>query len=98
MPALDEEQHGVLGLIVEYFDPQPQLIRQYVLKVRGSVRYVLGGVAKPFHHPMKYFLKHQEVEMVDRKSRRLFLKRTTCPGHVGPNDLFVGNKVNLFGR
>jgi hypothetical protein len=36
--------------------------------------------------------------MVDRKSRKLFLRKTACPPHVTVTDLFVGNRINLFGR
>lgn len=47
---------------------------------------------------LQFFTKFHEVEMVDRKSRRLFLKKTACPPHVTTKDLFVGNRINLFGR
>lgn len=33
-PEADDARE-VLGLIVEWYDPQPQLIRQYALKVGG---------------------------------------------------------------
>jgi len=69
--------HDVLGVIVEWFDPNPQLVYQYILK---------------------YFTKTHEVELVERKRGRLFLKRTGCPSHVGVKELFIGSKFSLFGR
>ena len=69
--------HDVLGVIVEWFDPNPQYVYQYILK---------------------YFIKTHEVELVERKKGRLFLKRTGCPAHVSTKELYIGSKFSLFGR
>lgn len=47
---------------------------------------------------LKYFVDMQSVEMVDVKSKKLFLKKTKIPPEVSESDFFVGSKVNLFNR
>ena len=47
---------------------------------------------------LKYFVEFQAVEMVDVKSKKLFLKKTKVPPEVTEADFFVGSKVNLFNR
>lgn len=43
-----EEPHEVLGLIVEWFDPQPQLVKQFILKVSLTVTIeTLADVSSP---------------------------------------------------
>ncbi|CAM9377552.1 unnamed protein product [Discosporangium mesarthrocarpum] len=47
---------------------------------------------------LKYFPGTNEAEMVELKSRRLFLKRSPCPDHLSSRDFHVGAKVILYGR
>eukprot|EP01041_Mallomonas_annulata_P006073 gene6073-12256_t len=63
--------------MVEWFDPQPQLKRKYLLK---------------------YFVEPHQVEMVDLKSKKLFLKKSNCPPEITVSDFFLGNKINLLAR
>ncbi|CAM9585251.1 unnamed protein product, partial [Phaeothamnion confervicola] len=63
--------------LTEWYDPLPQLVKQYVL------RYWPGA---------------NEVEMMDVKSRRLFLKRSPCPDGTSARDFRLGDRVLLYGR
>eukprot|EP00904_Undaria_pinnatifida_P007731 jgi/Undpi1/4088/HiC_scaffold_16.g07455.m1 len=67
----------VLSFLAEWFDPLPQLTKQYLLK---------------------YFVDTNEAEMVELKTRRLFLKRSPCPSHLTVRDFAIGSKVILYGR
>ena len=66
-----------LGFVVEWFDPNAQINRLYLLK---------------------YFTHNNTVEMVEKKSRRLYLKRTKAGPEFAPEGLFVGGVVQLLGR
>ncbi|KAG7228702.1 hypothetical protein INR49_008480 [Caranx melampygus] len=44
-----------------------------------------------------YYPKDSSVEMFDVKNQRIFLRRTKCED-VHQEDLFVGNRVNVFSR
>uniref|UniRef100_A0A671UZH2 Nucleoside diphosphate kinase homolog 7 n=1 Tax=Sparus aurata TaxID=8175 RepID=A0A671UZH2_SPAAU len=44
-----------------------------------------------------YYPKDGSVEMFDVKNQRIFLRRTKYD-HLHPEDLFVGNRVNVFSR
>lgn len=96
----EDDYHDVYGVIVEWYDPQAQLLRQYVLKVRfnPSFPYLIVFLSPYSNPPSQFFNKSHEVEMVDNKSRKLFLRRTACPEHVTLKDLYVGNRINIFGR
>ncbi len=74
MLAFDE---APLSVIVSWFDPLPQLTREFLLK------YCVGT---------------NEVEMVDLKTRKLFLRRTPCPRTISLKDLYVSNILLLHGR
>ena len=62
----------VLSFLAEWFDPLPQLTKQYLLK---------------------YFCETNEAEMVELKTKRLFLKRSPCPAHFTTKDFALGSKV-----
>ncbi|CAM9599022.1 unnamed protein product [Chrysoparadoxa australica] len=47
---------------------------------------------------LKYYPETNEAEMVDLKSRRLFLKRSSCPDTLSSSDFYIGAKVLLYGR
>ncbi|CAM9573458.1 unnamed protein product, partial [Sphacelaria rigidula] len=42
---------------------------------------------------LKYFVSTNEAEMVELKTRRLFLKRSPCPPHFSPQEFALGSKV-----
>ena len=42
---------------------------------------------------LKYFVQQHQVEMVDLKSKKIFLKRSPCTEEITPEDLAVGKKV-----
>lgn len=42
---------------------------------------------------LKYFVDTNEAEMVELKTRRLFLKRSPCPSHLTVRDFAIGSKV-----
>lgn len=63
--------------VVEWFDPFPQMKRQYLLK---------------------YFVDQHMVEMVDIKSKKMFLKKSPCPQQLTKDDFYVGNKIFLYSR
>ncbi|KAG5175504.1 nucleoside diphosphate kinase [Tribonema minus] len=75
MPVASEEVF--LSFLAEWFDPLPQLTRQYRLK---------------------YFEDSNEAEMVDVKTKRLFLKRSPCPESMTLKDFRIGAKIVLYGR
>ena len=47
---------------------------------------------------LKYYVQQHSVEMVDIKSKKLFLKKSPCPPEVRSSDFFIGNKILLYGR
>jgi len=47
---------------------------------------------------LKVFVKEMDIEMVDLKSKKLFLKRSPAPEHVSLRDFFVGGRVLLYSR
>lgn len=63
--------------VVEWFDPQPQMKKQFLLK---------------------YFLEQHSVEMIDIKSKKVFLKKSPCPPEVTSSDFFVGGILLLYSR
>mmetsp|Transcript_3201 Transcript_3201/g.4519 ORF Transcript_3201/g.4519 Transcript_3201/m.4519 type:complete len:370 (+) Transcript_3201:85-1194(+) len=65
------------AFVAEWYDPMPQLTKQYLLK---------------------YFPETHEVEMVDGKSRRMFLKRSKVPETILPQEFFVGSRMVLYAR
>ena len=67
----------VWQFVVEWYDPQPQMKRRYVLK---------------------YYVETNQVEMIDVKNKRLFLKKSDCPPEITPADFFLGSKVVIFAR
>lgn len=74
MAARNDES---LLFVVEWFDPMPQMKKQYLLK---------------------YFPDQHAAEMVDFKSKKVFLKKSPCPPHVTRDEFYVGGKVILYSR
>jgi nucleoside-diphosphate kinase len=66
-----------LLFVVEWYDPLPQLKKQYLLK---------------------YFPDQHMVEMVDIKSKKMFLRKSACPDTVSKEDFYIGSKILLFSR
>lgn len=66
-----------LLFIVEWYDPLPQLKKQYLLK---------------------YYTTQNNVEMVDIKSKKMFLKKSPCPDTITPEDFYIGSKILLYSR
>ena len=66
-----------LLFVVEWYDPLPQLRKQYLLK---------------------YFPDQNMVEMVDVKSKKMFLKKSACPETIGREDFYIGSKILLYSR
>ncbi|CAM9926988.1 unnamed protein product, partial [Heterosigma akashiwo] len=67
----------VYAFVAEWFDPMPQLTKQYLLR---------------------YYPDTHEVDMVDGKSRRLFLKKSKVPTTILPQEFFVGSRMVLYSR
>lgn len=74
MAAKNDE---TLLFVVEYFDPLPQLKRQYLYK---------------------YFVADHAAEMVDVKSKKLFLKKSPCPPEMLKEELVIGGKILFYSR
>lgn len=47
---------------------------------------------------LKYFVKQNQAEMVDIKSKKLFLKKSPCPPELTPEEFFIGGKVLIYSR
>lgn len=47
---------------------------------------------------LKYFTDQHMVEMIDVKSRKMFLKKSVCPPEISREDFFVGSKILLYSR
>ncbi len=47
---------------------------------------------------LKYFYDQGMVEMVDVKTKKLFLKKSLCPAHITKDDFYIGGKVLLYSR
>ncbi len=47
---------------------------------------------------LKYFVKQNQAEMVDIKSKKLFLKKSPCPPELVPGDFFIGSKLLIYSR
>lgn len=47
---------------------------------------------------LKFFVDQHNVEMVDLKSRKMFLRKSPCPNELSKDDFFVGSKINLYSR
>jgi len=63
--------------VAEWFDPQPMLVRQYI---------------------MKYFLDSHSIELVDIRTKKLFLKKSNAGPNITTKDFFIGSKVLVYGR
>jgi nucleoside-diphosphate kinase len=66
-----------LLFVVEWFDPLPQLKKQYTLK---------------------YFPDQHMAEMVDVKSKKVFLKKSPCPESLTKEEFYVGGRILLYSR
>lgn len=47
---------------------------------------------------LKFFVDQHMVEMVDLKSRKMFLRKSPCPNELSKDDFFVGGKISLYSR
>lgn len=47
---------------------------------------------------LKYFVDQKMVEMIDVKSKKIFLKKSPCPAEITKDDFFIGGKVLLYSR
>jgi nucleoside-diphosphate kinase len=47
---------------------------------------------------LKFFVDQHMVEMVDLKSRKMFLRKSPCPNEITKQDFYVGAKINLYSR
>jgi nucleoside-diphosphate kinase len=47
---------------------------------------------------LKYFVDLHCAEMVDLKTKKMFLKKSPCPAHISKDDFYVGGKVLLYSR
>lgn len=47
---------------------------------------------------LKLYTEDMEIEMIDLKSNKKFLKRSACPDSVKKTDFFIGGKVLLYSR
>lgn len=47
---------------------------------------------------LKYFVDLHSAEMVDLKTKKMFLKKSPCPAHITKDDFYVGGKILLYSR
>ena len=47
---------------------------------------------------LKLFTDQHMVEMVDLKSRKMFLRKSPCPNELTKDDFYVGSKICLYSR
>lgn len=47
---------------------------------------------------LKYFVQQNQAEMVDLKSKKMFLKKSPCPPELSAEDFFIGAKVLIYSR
>lgn len=47
---------------------------------------------------LKYFVDLHCAEMVDLKTKKMFLKKSPCPSHISKDDFYVGGKILLYSR
>lgn len=47
---------------------------------------------------LKYYVEMHQVEMIDIKQKKQFLKKSPCPPEINSNDFFIGSKINIYGR
>jgi nucleoside-diphosphate kinase len=47
---------------------------------------------------LKYFEESHHIEMIEMKTKKMFLKKTPCPKDVAREDFYEGAKVKIHGR
>jgi len=47
---------------------------------------------------LKYYVEMHQVEMIDIKNKKQFLKKSPCPPEVSASDFFIGSKIYLYCR
>jgi len=47
---------------------------------------------------LRYFFDQHMVEMVDVKTKKVFLKKSSCPKEITSDEFIVGGKVTLYSR
>lgn len=96
-------QEERFAFLAEWYDPSAALLRRYQLLYYpkdGSVEMVRSytQISDPFSCAWALSL-HMYVSLTqfDMKNQRTFLRRTKFE-ELHPEDLFVGNRVNIFSR
>lgn len=47
---------------------------------------------------LKYYLNQNAVEMIDVKTKKMFLKKSPCPNTVTRDDFFLSSRILLYSR
>mmetsp|Transcript_22977 Transcript_22977/g.38338 ORF Transcript_22977/g.38338 Transcript_22977/m.38338 type:complete len:353 (-) Transcript_22977:1176-2234(-) len=47
---------------------------------------------------LKYYVDQHMVEMVDVKSKKMFLRKSPCPKEISPEEFFIGSKIAIYSR
>lgn len=67
----------ILGFIAEWYDPQPQMMKQYLVKVFSDTNH---------------------IEIYDKRTNKVFLKKCDMPSNLAVKDFVVGAKVSIHAR
>jgi hypothetical protein len=80
--------------VVEWYDPMPQLRRKYLLKY-FTEQHAVSFLNLSIFSTWEINFSYSKVEMVDLKTKKIFLKKSPCPDYVTKEDLVLGGKVQL---
>jgi nucleoside-diphosphate kinase len=47
---------------------------------------------------LKFFADQKMVEMIDIKTKKIFLKKSPCPSDISRDDFYIGGKVLMYSR
>jgi nucleoside-diphosphate kinase len=47
---------------------------------------------------LKFFTDQRMVEMIDVKTKKIFLKKSPCPSDISKEDFYIGGKVLMYSR
>jgi nucleoside-diphosphate kinase len=91
----------VLAFVAEWYDPQPQITRSFLVKVftETSAIEVPGKIAsasRAYSFSRDPFPRG--LQIVDLKTRKCFLKNSPIPPPTKLSDFVVGGKVVLYSR
>lgn len=67
----------ILGFVAEWYDPQPQMTKQYLVKVFSDTNC---------------------IEIYDKRTNKVFLKKCDMPSNLAVKDFMVGAKVSIHAR